>query len=1404
MQLLDKIALRNLGESRSRTLLLASAVALGVAVVSATGVFSAGTRAGLEASGSKVTFLTTMSDMIFNIVGSIIILAAGFLVFNAFTITVAQRQQQIGMLRALGTSRRQVLNLVLREALFTGGLGTGIGLLLGPWLGRGMLAVVSAYGLEVGQGRVAPYSLILALVTGLGVTFLAALLPARRAARLSPMLAIGDQSLAGAEPVAAYRTSRLGLLLAIGLWGWLLIAPPGEWSAYHPPWEMILLIGGWLTWMLAVLLLIPSATRLAVGLCSRILYRLGGSLARLVSDNLQRSLGRVTVIANTFTIGLMVLLGIGGQVYFNNHMVEIRAAEALREAAWAITPNDIFAGLGQSSAFNENAGLEASVMQAVQELAEGRAEVTYSYNVVAPEISTLPGFPSFMPSESEVDRWSRPGVFELVEGDWGSAAPLLKGPGCAILLGPSLASRYALKPGDSLSITGREGKVDCVLAAIGMTGFAPSSIIGPGGRALFLSPDDPPDLLAVRPLTVVDYESLGKDLYELAARYPGRMFVTRADEQLRGITSVSDQMMTIFNGMIFLALLSAALGMANVVIVSVLERQRELGLLRAVGATRRQVTRIVAGEAALVGILGALLGGLAGLGMAMSGALTFGAVTFGLVDANLRLEAFRLIGPTLQSGWWALLAAPLLAFLVAYPTARRVVRGAVIEALDPERRAQPSARRGVPIWGRGSLRTRFVLGTGLLLGVVLFGLVMVVTLHTRLRLEQQLQDGMNQVTAWSASLIESGVPSGVDNLSLALLRAADQPLNLSADSLLRMQSLMREMTQSGSVQVTVTDRFNVVLLSLDERQVGQTLPPLDTYEVAARSQRSQGDWRILTSAPIHNDAGAIIGSLRLESSAEALSALLARLRNTLLGIGGFIVALGMLIGAGLSAPLARTAHSLAAHAAEVSQGRYSLFSNPTKAERKNWSMRWPVQTRLTLCLVGLVILMVGILELIVIPIQQRFVEDMYRDTLQAGIAWVGRAASTSLSLEAEPTGRPLALESLAQEAPALDLARLQKMTEQARSLQAVYTALVDMDGWIVLSDRVELIGEQTRVLTSTQVTREPWHEQSVWVVSTPIQNEEGQIGMFRMAVSPSTMEAFLEESRALFNLIGLIAVLAGVLLAQAVGGVVSAPVRSLAAGARKVAQGDLSTRFEVHTQDELSILAAAYNQMVAGLQEREWLRDMFGRFVSQEVAEAIRSGQVRLEGENRVVSVLFCDIRDFTTRSEQHTPAEMVALLNDYLPLVVEAAEHHGGMVNKFGGDSALIIYGAPGILEASAYSAVLTALEIRAGLEQLNVRLAERGEAPVQIGVGINTGTVLAGAIGPRQRQEYTVIGDTVNLASRIEALNKQYPEHGILISAWTYEALGARREEFKLQSLGRLEIRGKLEPVEVWAVAG
>jgi adenylate cyclase len=273
-----------------------------------------------------------------------------------------------------------------------------------------------------------------------------------------------------------------------------------------------------------------------------------------------------------------------------------------------------------------------------------------------------------------------------------------------------------------------------------------------------------------------------------------------------------------------------------------------------------------------------------------------------------------------------------------------------------------------------------------------------------------------------------------------------------------------------------------------------------------------------------------------------------------------------------------------------------------------------------------------------------------------------------------------------------------------------------------------------------------------------------------------------------------------VLLAQQI----TQPLSELNRIVARMSAGDLTQRTTYHSGDEIGQLGAAFNQMAEELQEREWLRDMFGRFVSHEVADALRSGHIKLEGENRLVTILFCDIREFTTYSERHSPEDVVRLLNQFLPIVVQAAQRHGGMVNKFGGDSTLIVYGAPREVENSAYHAILTALEIRSSMAEMNRVLIKKGDTPLRVGVGINTGFALAGAIGPNERQEYTVVGNTVNLAARIDGLNKQFPENDILISSWTYEAIGEQRDEFKLNSLGKVPIRGRNDPIEIWSVLG
>ena len=672
------LAWRNLEAHRTRTALSAIAVALGVAMIVATGVFQSGMRSAWQSGENKMAFLMEMGNVVFNGVGVIILVAAGFLIFNAFAMAVTQQRRQIGMLRSLGMTRRQVLRQVLAEALFTGGLGTLGGLLAGPLLGRGVLAAMRGMGAQVGHGSVAWGGVVLAAVMGMGITTLSALLPARRAARVSPLTALREQ-------ISKSQISKPhifgGLILAM-LFVYLIIAPPGDWSGRNPPWDWIMTLLLWGTWLTGLLLVIPALLAGMIRSLRGPLCRLAGTVGRLIGDNLARAPGRTTLTALTFAVGLMMMVGTAGVVSFSNDVLVSRlAANALGQTVWYIYPFNRVSGLGQLSAFDLDApGIDDAVLQDVWRLAEGRAVVDESYLVVVPEISSpMPGFPSSV--MRDVDRLARPGNFNLVEGDWETALPLLK-EGCGLLITPAVAGRHTVSVGQPLTVTGLDGPVTCTVAAIGAGGFAPMAVIGPGGKDAFVAAGKPPDSLSVRPLPGADIAALEADLYALNEQYGDKAFVGKPEDELEAIVGTSDQLMMLFNGLVLLAVIAAALGTVNTTLMSVTGRRRELGLLRAVGATRRQITVVVMGETALTGLLGTVLGGIAGLGLGGIFALAYGGITFGLVDLPLWQAAGETVLPALRSGWLGLAMAPLLAAGAAFPAVRSILRGSAIETME--------------------------------------------------------------------------------------------------------------------------------------------------------------------------------------------------------------------------------------------------------------------------------------------------------------------------------------------------------------------------------------------------------------------------------------------------------------------------------------------------------------------------------------------------------------------------------------------------------------------------------------------------------------------------------------------------------------------------------------------------
>jgi adenylate cyclase len=212
------------------------------------------------------------------------------------------------------------------------------------------------------------------------------------------------------------------------------------------------------------------------------------------------------------------------------------------------------------------------------------------------------------------------------------------------------------------------------------------------------------------------------------------------------------------------------------------------------------------------------------------------------------------------------------------------------------------------------------------------------------------------------------------------------------------------------------------------------------------------------------------------------------------------------------------------------------------------------------------------------------------------------------------------------------------------------------------------------------------------------------------------------------------------------------------------------------------------------------LRDALGRYVSPEVAARVERNPGDLEGERRLVSILFTDLRGFTTLSERMAPEQMAARLTEYFDAMTSAIFVRRGMVNDFIGDAILAVFGAPLDDPEHARHAILSALAMNETLETLNERWSSDGLPPLRMGVGIHTGEVFAGNVGRAGKVKYAVVGDTVNLASRVEGLNKEMGTT-MLVTETSYRAAGL---DLEVKDRGLVSVKGREEPVRVYEVIG
>ncbi|HVP20247.1 MAG TPA: adenylate/guanylate cyclase domain-containing protein, partial [Anaerolineaceae bacterium] len=296
----------------------------------------------------------------------------------------------------------------------------------------------------------------------------------------------------------------------------------------------------------------------------------------------------------------------------------------------------------------------------------------------------------------------------------------------------------------------------------------------------------------------------------------------------------------------------------------------------------------------------------------------------------------------------------------------------------------------------------------------------------------------------------------------------------------------------------------------------------------------------------------------------------------------------------------------------------------------------------------------------------------------------------------------------------------------------------------------------------------------------------------------------------IFVLVGtaiLLVVAVGLFIASRI----TRPLVRLANASSQVAQGNLEVKVDSQGDDEVAVLAHSFNYMIAGLQEGSVYRDLLGRTVSPEVREQLRqtfeAGNLRLAGQQSIATVLMTDIRGFTSISELADPATVLTWLNEYFGRLVPIITAHGGVVNKFDGDAMLAFFGIlPKRLtpKQGAFSACKAALEIMQSVDELNVQRLEREEPALITGIGINTGVVIAGGLGSSDRLHYTIIGDTVNTAQRLESLTRQvYASSGILVGQATTLALGEFGSDFQLYPAGSFAVKGKSDQIKVFRLA-
>ncbi len=279
-------------------------------------------------------------------------------------------------------------------------------------------------------------------------------------------------------------------------------------------------------------------------------------------------------------------------------------------------------------------------------------------------------------------------------------------------------------------------------------------------------------------------------------------------------------------------------------------------------------------------------------------------------------------------------------------------------------------------------------------------------------------------------------------------------------------------------------------------------------------------------------------------------------------------------------------------------------------------------------------------------------------------------------------------------------------------------------------------------------------------------------------------------------LISVVAMLAVVGLGLLLARQINQRIHEIIVAAEQVAQGDFSVRIEDHHKDQIGHFARVFNQMIINLDHLYRSRDLLSRTMSPTVRKSLIEKGLDFRGLTQEVSILFIDIRGFMRITEGYDTERLIFFLNDYYTTIANQVHISGGIIGKYGGDSILAFFGAPDPEppEKSATAALLAALALQEAIEKLSRRWTILGLPPIQVGIGISIGPVVAGPIGSEEQFEYTVIGDAVNLASRLQNLTRNMAGYSIIISSEVHDALETKiKNQIQVVGLRQFETMDK-----------